>query len=202
VGPRPRQPDRLPRQLRARRGGRSGGVRDRRRALAARGDTGEPQGVAGDHRSQPGDRPDPARPHAGREDAPARCAGAGEDEMDETTIPDERLELLFTCCHPALALDGQVALHASHARRPDHRRDRPSIPRPERDDGQAAGPREAQDRGRRDPVPRPSPPPASRPARRGAGGDLSDLQRGLRRARGPRRGGDPHRPGAGGADAG
>ena len=33
-----------------------------------------------------------------------------EDEMDETTIPDERLELLFTCCHPALALDGQVAL--------------------------------------------------------------------------------------------
>ena len=30
--------------------------------------------------------------------------------MAETTIPDERLELLFTCCHPALALDGQVAL--------------------------------------------------------------------------------------------
>jgi RNA polymerase sigma-70 factor, ECF subfamily len=35
---------------------------------------------------------------------------AREDEMDETTIPDERLELLFTCCHPALALDAQVAL--------------------------------------------------------------------------------------------
>jgi len=33
-----------------------------------------------------------------------------EDEMDETTIPDERLELVFTCCHPALALDAQVAL--------------------------------------------------------------------------------------------
>jgi RNA polymerase sigma-70 factor, ECF subfamily len=33
-----------------------------------------------------------------------------EDEMDETTIPDERLELIFTCCHPALALDGRVAL--------------------------------------------------------------------------------------------
>ena len=29
---------------------------------------------------------------------------------DETAIPDERLELLFTCCHPALALDAQVAL--------------------------------------------------------------------------------------------
>jgi RNA polymerase sigma-70 factor (ECF subfamily) len=33
-----------------------------------------------------------------------------EDELDETTIPDERLELVFTCCHPALALDAQVAL--------------------------------------------------------------------------------------------
>jgi len=35
---------------------------------------------------------------------------AVEDEVDETTIPDERLELVFTCCHPALALDAQVAL--------------------------------------------------------------------------------------------
>jgi RNA polymerase sigma-70 factor (ECF subfamily) len=35
---------------------------------------------------------------------------AVEDEMEETTFPDERLELVFTCCHPALALDAQVAL--------------------------------------------------------------------------------------------
>jgi RNA polymerase sigma-70 factor (ECF subfamily) len=34
----------------------------------------------------------------------------GLDSVDETTIPDERLELVFTCCHPALALDAQVAL--------------------------------------------------------------------------------------------
>ncbi len=33
-----------------------------------------------------------------------------EDITDDSTIPDERLELLFTCCHPALALDSQVAL--------------------------------------------------------------------------------------------
>jgi RNA polymerase sigma-70 factor, ECF subfamily len=33
-----------------------------------------------------------------------------EEPMDETTIPDERLELIMTCCHPALALDAQVAL--------------------------------------------------------------------------------------------
>jgi RNA polymerase sigma-70 factor, ECF subfamily len=32
------------------------------------------------------------------------------DELDETVIKDERLELIFTCCHPALPLDGQVAL--------------------------------------------------------------------------------------------
>jgi len=32
-------------------------------------------------------------------------------EMDEDgTIPDERLELLFTCCHPALSTEAQVAL--------------------------------------------------------------------------------------------
>jgi RNA polymerase sigma-70 factor (ECF subfamily) len=32
------------------------------------------------------------------------------DEFEETSIEDERLELIFTCCHPALALDAQVAL--------------------------------------------------------------------------------------------
>ncbi|HEV7639592.1 MAG TPA: DUF6596 domain-containing protein [Gaiellaceae bacterium] len=38
-------------------------------------------------------------------------ANAAEETMDETTsFPDERLELIFTCCHPALALDAQVAL--------------------------------------------------------------------------------------------
>jgi RNA polymerase sigma-70 factor (ECF subfamily) len=29
---------------------------------------------------------------------------------EETTFPDERLELVFTCCHPALDVDAQVAL--------------------------------------------------------------------------------------------
>jgi RNA polymerase sigma-70 factor, ECF subfamily len=33
-----------------------------------------------------------------------------EMEMGEQTFPDERLELIFTCCHPALALEAQVAL--------------------------------------------------------------------------------------------
>jgi RNA polymerase sigma-70 factor (ECF subfamily) len=33
-----------------------------------------------------------------------------EDEPEETAFPDERLELIFTCCHPALATEAQVAL--------------------------------------------------------------------------------------------
>ena len=33
-----------------------------------------------------------------------------EDVMEETSFPDERLELIFTCCHPALGLEAQVAL--------------------------------------------------------------------------------------------
>jgi RNA polymerase sigma-70 factor (ECF subfamily) len=32
------------------------------------------------------------------------------EEFDDTVIRDERLELIFTCCHPALPLEGQVAL--------------------------------------------------------------------------------------------
>jgi RNA polymerase sigma-70 factor, ECF subfamily len=39
-----------------------------------------------------------------------RSSDVVEDEMDDATFPDERLELLFTCCHPALSLDAQVAL--------------------------------------------------------------------------------------------
>ena len=31
-------------------------------------------------------------------------------EPDDTVIPDERLELIFMCCHPALATEAQVAL--------------------------------------------------------------------------------------------
>jgi RNA polymerase sigma-70 factor (ECF subfamily) len=33
-----------------------------------------------------------------------------EDTMDASSFPDERLELIFTCCHPALDVDAQVAL--------------------------------------------------------------------------------------------
>jgi RNA polymerase sigma-70 factor, ECF subfamily len=32
------------------------------------------------------------------------------EDMQTSTVPDERLELIFTCCHPALATEAQVAL--------------------------------------------------------------------------------------------
>ena len=37
-------------------------------------------------------------------------AGVGEEDVAEPFIPDERLELVFMCCHPALAIEAQVAL--------------------------------------------------------------------------------------------
>ena len=47
-------------------------------------------------------------PEVERLEAAAR-EGKEDDEM-ESTIPDERLALIFTCCHPALAREAQVAL--------------------------------------------------------------------------------------------
>jgi RNA polymerase sigma-70 factor (ECF subfamily) len=35
---------------------------------------------------------------------------AVEDDVDEPTFKDERLELIFTCCHPSLGVEAQVAL--------------------------------------------------------------------------------------------
>jgi RNA polymerase sigma-70 factor (ECF subfamily) len=40
----------------------------------------------------------------------ARLAELPADEEAVSSIPDERLALVFTCCHPALATDAQVAL--------------------------------------------------------------------------------------------
>ena len=44
--------------------------------------------------------------------AEREAGGWAEDDPagDESGIPDDRLRLIFTCCHPALALEAQVAL--------------------------------------------------------------------------------------------
>ncbi len=44
------------------------------------------------------------------EPAGPMAPAAIEDDMYETSFRDERLELIFTCCHPALATDAQIAL--------------------------------------------------------------------------------------------
>jgi len=48
----------------------------------------------------PADVEDVAGVEAGRDETPA----------EEDAVPDERLRLIFTCCHPALAAEAQVAL--------------------------------------------------------------------------------------------
>jgi RNA polymerase sigma-70 factor (ECF subfamily) len=43
-------------------------------------------------------------------EAVARLEEMPEEEGDMSAIPDERLALVFTCCHPALATESQIAL--------------------------------------------------------------------------------------------
>ena len=42
--------------------------------------------------------------------AQAALFSAGDESMEDDVVPDERLRLIFTCCHPALATASQVAL--------------------------------------------------------------------------------------------
>jgi RNA polymerase sigma-70 factor, ECF subfamily len=42
--------------------------------------------------------------------APALARASDVPDYDSSEIPDDRLRLIFTCCHPALPLDAQVAL--------------------------------------------------------------------------------------------
>src|SRR6266550_4541611 len=39
-----------------------------------------------------------------------RLEAAQTPEIDEETVEDDRLRLIFTCCHPALSADAQIAL--------------------------------------------------------------------------------------------
>ena len=116
---------------------------------------------------------------------------AVEDRVDETTIPDERLELIFTCCHPALATEAQVALTlralggltteeiaeaflvAAETMKRRLSRAKTKI----REGG--------------DPLQRPARSRVARAPCGGAGGGLPHLQRGLRRPLRPGRRGDP-----------
>src|SRR6187397_1482251 len=41
---------------------------------------------------------------------PQKEPSVDEPDLDASDIPDDRLRLIFTCCHPAIAHDAQVAL--------------------------------------------------------------------------------------------
>ena len=56
-------------------------------------------------------------------------------------VRDDRLRLIFTCCHPALAAAAQVALTLRLLGGLQHRGDRARVPRLRGDDGAAPGPR-------------------------------------------------------------
>ena len=150
----------------------------------------QPGALAGDDRAQPRDRPHPPRPHARREDAPARGARGGREDADgrDDHVPRRAARAGLHLLPPGARHRGAGRADAAHARRPDHAGDRARVPRRRADDGAAARARQAQDQGGRHPVPRAARPPAARPARRRARGRLPDLQRGLRAAaRRPRR---------------
>ena len=119
IGPGGRDAHPRPRRLRPRRGGGPGRVRRRPRALAARGVPDNPGAwITTTARNRAIDRLRRARRWSRRR----RRSGArprsrpswppsnrtAEDEM--SPIADDRLRLIFTCCHPALALEAQVAL--------------------------------------------------------------------------------------------
>ncbi|MEV6850139.1 sigma factor [Actinoplanes sp. NPDC051411] len=114
--------------------------------------------------------------------------------------PDDRLRLIFTCCHPALPRAAQVALTL----RADDRADRAGLPGAG-DHGRAADhPGQAQDQRGGDSLPGAVAGRARRASGRDPGGDLSALQRGVRRVGPPSRrrrvpGVAAARAGAGGA---
>ncbi len=123
-----------------------------------------------------------------------------DEEDDMSSIPDERLALLFTCCHPALAVEARIALTLREV----GGLQTPEIARAFLVDGAraraTARPRQAAPTRNGDPVPGTARPPAARTPPRRAPRPLPRLQRGVcgyggRRARPTRalRGGDPAR---------
>ena len=140
VRPRGRRPGPPPRRHRRRRGGGAGRVRHRRRS-AGRPTACRPARPAG---SSPPPATGRSTGCAARRPAPTgtprpRCCTRDAEPAEEGPVHDDRLRLIFTCCHPALAVAGPGGADAAAARRPDHRRDRARLPGARADDGAAAG---------------------------------------------------------------
>ena len=98
---------------------------------------------------------DRLRREATRDDRHAQAQllhGPGEP-AEEVAVRDDRLRLIFTCCHPALAPAAQVALTLRLLGGLSTGGDRPRVPGARADHGPAAGPGQGQDPRGPDPVP-------------------------------------------------
>ena len=139
----------------------------------------------------------------------ARLEALPAEEHDVSSIPDDRLALVFTCCHPALAADARIGLTLREVAGLTTGEIARAFLVAEPAMAQRLVRAKRKIRRRRHPVPRPARRAAARAAALGARRALPRLQRGLlghggRRggARRALRGGDPAREAAGRADAG
>ena len=89
---------------------------------------------------QPRDRPDPPRAHPGRKTRLLDVPEAEEDHARPDRSATSASSCIFTCCHPALATEAQVALTLRALGGLDTERDRARVPRP---GGDEAPPRPA-----------------------------------------------------------
>ena len=101
-------------------------------------------------------RPAPAGRHA----APARCRCSSSDaatpaigSTGSREIADDRLRLIFTCCHPALCDRAAGGADAAPGLRAHHGRGGPGVPRQRDDDGGPHHPGQEEDRPGPHPLP-------------------------------------------------
>ena len=97
-----------------------------------------------------------AKLHGGGRHACARHETAETATADESGIPDDRLRLIFTCCHPALPLEARVALTLRTLAGLTTAEIARAFLVPRADHGQAPGPGQAQDPQRGHPLPGPA----------------------------------------------
>ena len=121
-------------------------------------------------------------------------------DLDDSTISDERLELIFTCCHPALAVEAQVALTLRALGGLTTEEIARAFLVSEETMKRRLSRAKAKIKATAIPFAVPADHSAARPPGRGARGRLPDLQPGLPRPRRARRRGDPARRSARRAD--